>query len=166
MNASNTNTNNKNNSKDSDMINSQHNFNNNGTAIVIGDDHNHNGSENCQSNDNSSNDGLPAQHLAKNVDFLNATGAATLAKALTRSALAKLPESNALKWAPTALRADLMECVSACVTVLIRARVTNDFRSIEQVAEAVPVRYPENSEALEAIHSAARMFDSSCTDSV
>lgn len=148
------------------MNNNQHNFNNDGAVMVIGDDHNPNGSGSRQNNVNNSNDGLPAQHLAKNVDFLNATGAATLAKALTRSALAKLPDSNALKWAPTALRADLMECVSACVTVLIRARVTNDFRSIEQVAEAVPLRYPENSEALEAIHSAARMFDSSCTDSV
>lgn len=109
---------------------------------------------------------LPPEHLAKNVDFRNAGGALSLAKALTRATLAQLPDNNVLKCTPTALRADLMECVSACVTVLIRARATMDFECIEQVTEAVPLRFAENLEALDAIHSAAKMFDTSSADSL
>lgn len=111
---------------------------------------------------------LPAlrpEHLAKNVDFRNARGAALLAKALTRAALAKLPPDAKLKTAPTKVRADVMECMSACVAVLVRARATRDFRCIEEVVEDVRVRFPGNQEALEAIHAAARTFEISSSES-
>lgn len=109
---------------------------------------------------------IPPEALAKNTDFEKADGAATLAKAITRVALANLPNGCALKKSANALRADVMECVSACVTVLIRARATRDLACIEQAVEAIPVQFGENSEALEAIHTAARAFDSSSTDSI
>ena len=111
---------------------------------------------------------LPAlmpEHLAKNVDFRNAYGAALLAKALTRAALAKLAPDSRLKTAPTHVRADVMECVSSCVAVLVRARATRDFRCIDEVVEDIRIRFPTNSEALEAIHEAARTFDSSSSES-
>lgn len=111
---------------------------------------------------------LPAlmpEHLAKNVDFRNAWGAALLAKALTRAALANLSPDSKLKMAPTKVRADVMECVSSCVAVLVRARATRDFRRIEEVVEDIRMRFPSNQEALEAIHEAARTFDSSSSES-
>lgn len=98
-------------------------------------------------------------------DPRNAAGAATLAKVLVRQALSRLPGDHVLREAVSETRADVMECVSACVTVLMRARATRDLECIEQVVEAVPVRFVENAEALEAIHTAARAFESSSSDS-
>lgn len=109
---------------------------------------------------------LRPEHVAKNVDFRNATGARLLAKALTRSALAELSDDSKLKTAPTSIRADVMECVSACVAVLVRARATRDYECIEEVISGIRVRFPENAEALEAIHEAARTFDSWSSDGV
>lgn len=108
---------------------------------------------------------LKPEHMAKNVDFRNATGAALLAKALTRAALAKLPIDSKLKVAPTAVRADVMECVSACVAVLVRARCTRDFNCIEELVEGIRVRFPRNQAALDAVHAAAKIFDSTSSDS-
>ena len=109
---------------------------------------------------------LPPAHLAKNVDFRNATGAALLAKALTQASFAKLDPENKLKTAPPATRADVMECVSACVAVLVRARATKEFNSIEELIDGIRVRYPANTEAIEAIHEAARSFDCASSDSL
>lgn len=108
---------------------------------------------------------LMPEHLAKNVDFRNAWGAALLAKALTRAALAKLDPDSKLKMAPTKVRADVMECVSSCVAVLVRARATRDFRCIEEVVDDIRMQFPSNQEALDAIHIAARTFDSSSSES-
>lgn len=106
------------------------------------------------------------EHLSKDIDFQSAAGAVTFAKALTRAVLAQLTEDNVLKTAPNSLRADLMDCVSACVTVLLRARSTKDYRCIEEIVDTIPVRFHGNVEALEAIHTAAREFESGSTDSL
>ena len=103
---------------------------------------------------------------AKHVDFRNASGATILAKALTRAALANLSEDSKLRTAPTSIRADVMECVSSCVSVLVRARATRDYRSIEELVDGIRVRHPENREAIEAIHEAAKRFETPSSDSL
>lgn len=108
----------------------------------------------------------PAERFAKDIDFRTIEGAATLAKVLSRAILAQLPGDCALKTLPASVRAEVIECISACVTVLIQARVTKDFDCIEQVIDAIPLRFPENAEALEAIRAAGRVFESSSTDSM
>lgn len=93
------------------------------------------------------------------VDFHSPTGAAILAKALTRAAFAKLHEDSALKLAPGDVRADVLECVSTCVSMLIRARLAGDSGSIISAAEQISLRAANNAEALEAVFEAARAFD-------
>lgn len=107
----------------------------------------------------------PRQHI-KPLDFENVNSTRLLAQILTRAALANLPDSCPMKSLRPDIRTEIMDCVSACVTVLIRARATRDFRRIEQVVEAVPVKSARNAEALEAIHTAARAFESTSTDSI
>eukprot|EP00178_Gracilaria_changii_P027003 TRINITY_DN837_c0_g1_i1.p2 TRINITY_DN837_c0_g1~~TRINITY_DN837_c0_g1_i1.p2 ORF type:complete len:587 (+),score=91.00 TRINITY_DN837_c0_g1_i1:135-1763(+) len=105
------------------------------------------------------------ENEAKNVDFRSASGTALLAKALTKAALAKLHPENGIKSAPTPVRADVMECVSACVAVLIRARTTRDLHCIDELIEGLRSRFPANSEAIDAIHAAARVLDTSSSES-
>lgn len=103
---------------------------------------------------------LPPEHLAKNVDFRSAEGMALLAKAMTRDALGRMGSSSKIRDMPLSARADMMQCVSACVSVLIRARATRDFQSVEEMIREIRVRHPRNMEALEAIQEAAKSFDS------
>lgn len=109
---------------------------------------------------------LRPEHLAKNVDFQNATGATLLARALTRTAFANLPPNDHLTNASMSIRADVMECISCCVAVLIRARATRDFHCIEELIDNIRVRFPENAEAINAIHQAATNFDLSSSTSM
>jgi DIRP len=105
--------------------------------------------------------GLRPEHMARNVDFRSAAGAALLSKALARSALANLPDDSSLKTAPASQRADVIECVSTCVAVLLRARATRSSESIDELADALRVKCAENESLLGAIKSAVREFDSS-----
>lgn len=109
---------------------------------------------------------LPPEHLAKNVDFRSAEGMALLAKAMARDSLGRMGSSSKLCNLPLSARADMMQCVSACVAVLIRAKATRDFRSVERMIREIRVRYPRNMEALEAIQEAARTFDPSSNGSI
>ncbi|KAI0566243.1 proline-rich receptor-like protein kinase PERK8 [Gracilaria domingensis] len=108
---------------------------------------------------------LRSENMAKNVDFRSAAGTALLAKALTKAALAKLHPDHGIKSAPTPIRADVMECVSACVAVLIRARTTRDLHCVEELIDGLRSRFPSNSEAIDAIHAAARVLDTGSSDS-
>lgn len=108
---------------------------------------------------------LRPENMAKNVDFRAATGTALFAKALTKAALSRLPQDNALKSAPAPVRADVMECVSACVAVLVRARATRDFHCVDELIDGLRSRFPANAEAIDAIQSAARVLETSSSDS-
>lgn len=107
---------------------------------------------------------LRPENMAKNVDFRAATGTALLAKALTKAALSKLPQENGLKSAPAPVRADVMECVSACVAVLVRARTTRDFHCVDELIDGLRSRFPANAEAIDAIQSAAKVLETSSSD--
>lgn len=109
--------------------------------------------------------GLRPEHLAKNVDFRTSGGAAQLGKALARQALGQLAEDDKLKAAPAALRADVIECVSACVALLMRARVTRSSDSVEDLVEALRVKCPENEYLISSVKSAVREFDSTSSES-
>lgn len=109
---------------------------------------------------------LRPEHMAKNVDFRSAAGTALLAKVLTREALSKMGPMCRLKELPAGMRADIIECVSACVAVLTRARSTRDYRCIEEVVEGIRVHFAGNAEALEAIQEAARTFETASSESL
>lgn len=109
---------------------------------------------------------LRPEHMAKNVDFRGAAGTALLAKVLTREALSKMGPMCRLKELPTGVRADIIECVSACVAVLTRARATRDYRCIEEVVEEIRVHFGGNAEALEAIQEAALTFEAASSESL
>lgn len=109
---------------------------------------------------------LRPEHMAKNVDFRSAAGTALLAKVLTREALSKMGPMCRLKELPAGTRADIIECVSACVAVLTRARSTRDYRCIEEVVEGIRVHFAGNAEALEAIQEAARTFEATSSESL
>jgi hypothetical protein len=109
--------------------------------------------------------GPRAEDLAKNVDFHTAQGAALLGKALTRQALARLPDANKLKLAPAAVRADVVECISTCVAIFTRARTTRSSHAIEELVDALRVKSPRNLSALAAIQNSVKEFDSTSSDS-
>ncbi|CAN8074041.1 unnamed protein product [Agarophyton chilense] len=108
---------------------------------------------------------LRPENMSRNVDFRGATGAAMLAKALTKAALAKLHPDNGIKTAPTPIRADVMECVSACVAVLVRARTTREIHCVNELIDGLRSRFPASSEAIDAIYAAARVLETSSSDS-
>lgn len=93
------------------------------------------------------------------VDFHSPTGVAILAKALTRAAFARLHDNSALKLASDDIRADVLECVSTCVSMLVRARLAGDSGGIISAAEQISLRAANNADALEAVHEAARAFE-------
>jgi hypothetical protein len=105
------------------------------------------------------------ENMAKNVDFRTAQGAALLGKALTRQALASLPDSDKLKSAPAALRADVIECVSTCVAILTRARTTRNGHAIEELVDALRVKAAKNYSAIAAIQRAVKEFDTTSSES-
>lgn len=107
----------------------------------------------------------PPERLAKNVDFRSAAGAAILSKALARQALGNLPEDSHLKSAPAALRADVIECVSTCIALIIRAKFTRDSDAIHEILDALRVKCPENETLINIVKSAVREFDTTSSES-
>lgn len=108
---------------------------------------------------------LRQAHSAKDVDFRTAAGAAMLSKALARQALGKLPENCNLKLAPATLRADVIECVSTCVALLIRARSTRDIDAIHEILDVLRVKCQENETLLDIVKGAVRDFDTTSSES-
>lgn len=108
---------------------------------------------------------LRPEHMAKNVDFWTSAGAALLAKALARQALARLPEADMLKSAPASLRADVIESVSACVALMMRARASRSSDAIEDLVDALRVRCPENEDVLTLIKTSVRELEGTSSDS-
>lgn len=106
-----------------------------------------------------------AQSGTNTVDFRTAPGTAVLAKTITRAALTRMDPDTALKQANASVRADVSECVSACVAVLLRARATRDFTCIDELVDGLQLRFQQNAPALEAIRNAAKLFDTTSSDS-
>lgn len=103
-------------------------------------------------------DSVASDEIINSINFHSATGAALLSEVLTRAAFAKLPAESALKLASSEMKADILECVSRCVSVLVQARISGDYEGIVSAIREIPVRVTDNCEALDAIHAAARAF--------
>ena len=108
---------------------------------------------------------LRPEHLAKNVDFRSTGGSVLLARALTRDGIAKLPDDSFVKGAHATVRAKIMECVSSCVAVLVRARSSRDYHSLEELIDAIRTATPGNEQAVSAIYEAAKSFDTRTSSS-
>ncbi len=88
---------------------------------------------------------------AGSVDFASAGGAVVLAKSLCKSGLARLqnnPGFAKLKASSASTKAEVMECVSAVVAILIRARSTRDSAAVHDLIDALRLRFPGMPEAV------------------
>lgn len=111
--------------------------------------------------------GAPAsptsERVHRPINFHSTTGAVTLAKAITRMAAANL-EDSALQNLPDDTRADVMNCVSGCVAVMVCARATGDRQAVQELIDSIPLRSQDSERAIDALVAASRL-DSGSSDS-
>lgn len=99
------------------------------------------------------------------VDFESTEGTLLLGKSLTRIAMSRiqhLPHFAKLRTANATVKTDVLECVTACVALLTRARCSKNGAVVEEMLQLLQHRFPNMPDSLRA---AAAELGTACSDS-